>query len=46
MFGSLPHFFVKTHTIPDAAMMGFFNVTPDFGGISKSCAAIYKARRG
>lgn len=41
----MAHYFVKSHTIPDAAMMGFFNVTPDFSGISASCHAIYQARR-
>lgn len=42
----LAQYFVKSHQIPDPAMLSFFNVTPDFSEVSKSCRAIYEARRG
>lgn len=42
----LTHYFLKTHEVPNPAAMGFFNVTPNFSSLSKSCAAIYEARKG
>lgn len=41
----LTHYFLKTHQVPNPAAMGFFNITPYFSSLSKSCAAIYQVRR-